>query len=65
MANTKNSVKQARLDYFLTSSSMIDLIYKSEIKPGYLSNHSSITLEIIKNKFILGKFNNDLMKDDF
>ena len=64
----RNPVKQARLDYFLTSSSMIDLIYKSEIKPGYLSDHSFITLEIIENKFTIGKgvwkFNNDLLKDE-
>ena len=51
----RNPVKQARLDYFLTSSSMIDLIYKSEIKPGYLSDHSFITLEFIENKFTIGK----------
>ena len=47
---------------------MIDLIYKSEIKPGYVSDHSFITLEIIENKFTIGKdvwkFNNDLLKDE-
>ena len=47
---------------------MIDLTYKYEIKTGYLSDHSFITLEIIENKFTIGKgvwkFNNDFLKDE-
>ena len=45
--------RQARLDVFLTS--MMDLIHKTHITLRYLSDHSSITLEIIENKFLIGK----------
>ena len=46
---------------------MIELINKCEIKPGYKSDHSFIALEIIQNKFTIGKgiwkFNNNLLKN--
>ena len=48
---SRNPLKQARLDFFLTSDTIIDLINKCEIKPGYKSDHSFIALEIIQNKF--------------
>ena len=48
-----NPLKQAFLDYFLTSSSLTDLINKSEVKPGYQSDHSFITLEIIETNLWL------------
>ena len=46
-----NSVKQARLDYFLISSQMSNMIKSCSIKAGYHSDHSIIELEIILNKF--------------
>ena len=36
----KNPLKQARLDYFLTSHTMIDMIDSCNIKPSYRSDHS-------------------------
>ena len=64
---TRNPVKQARLDFFLISNSMIDLVNSTEIKPGYQSDHSIIVLEIIQSKFAVGKgvwkFNNSLLKN--
>ena len=63
----KNPVKQARLDYFITSRSFVDLISSSRIIPGYKSDHSILELNIIINKFVRGrgiwKFNCDLLKD--
>ena len=51
----KNPVKQARLDYFLISLSMIDIIHKCDIKPGYLSDHSFLEMHITINPFKRGK----------
>ena len=62
-----NPLKQARLD-FLTSDAMADLINKCEIKLGCRSDHSIISIEIIQNKFTIGKgvwkFNNNLLKNE-
>ena len=64
---TRNPVKQARLDFFLVSNSMIDLINQCYIKAGYQSDHSIVFLEIAENKFQIGKgiwkFNNSLLKN--
>ena len=63
----RNPIKQARLDYFLISNQMSNIIKSCNIKAGYRSDHSIIELEIILNKFIRGKglwkFNNSLLKD--
>ena len=63
----RNPLKQARLDYFLTSNSLLDLITDCQIRPGYRSDHSMIELNIQLNKFTLGKgvwkFNNSLLKN--
>ena len=63
----KNSVKQARLDFFLASSNILDIVNKSEIKIGYRSDHSVIELNILLNKFTSGKgiwkFNNNHLKN--
>ena len=44
------------------------MIIKCDIKPGYKSDHSFITLEIIQNKFTIGKviwkFNNNLFRNE-
>ena len=61
----KNPFKQARLDYFLTSNTLTDLIDNCEIQPGYRSDHSIVKLEITTNHFTIGrgtwKFNNSLL----
>ena len=61
----KNPVKQARLDYFLVSSSTIDIINSCNIRPGYRSDHSILEMHITINPFKRGKgiwkFNNNLL----
>ena len=42
----KSALKQARLDYFLTSNIMVDMIDSCDIKLSYCSNHSIIDLFI-------------------
>ena len=63
----RNPIKQARLDYFLISNQMSNIIKSCNIKAGYRFDHLIIELEIILNKFIRGKglwkFNNSLLKD--
>ena len=46
-----NDNKQSRLDFFLVSSSLLPYIKKADIKPGFCSDHSSITLEIDFSQF--------------
>ena len=62
-----NQNKQSRLDFFLVSSSLLPYVKKAEIIPGFLSDHSSITLEIDFSQFTRGKgfwkFNSSLLKD--
>ena len=62
----KNPRKQARLDFFLITSHMIDIIHKANIRPGYRSDHSVTEIEIVLNRFKRGrgiwKFNNSLLK---
>ena len=40
----QNPIKQARLDYFIGSRTLLDLITKCNISAGYRSDHSSIEL---------------------
>ena len=64
----KNPLKQARLDLFLTSSFMTDILEKIDIKPGYRSDHSIVTMTLVLNSFERGpgtwKFNTTLLKDE-
>ena len=63
----KNPIKLARLDYFITSESLSDIVTNTDIIPGYKTDHSIITLEIKLNNFIRGrgtwKFNCCLLRD--
>ena len=63
----KTPKKYARLDYFISSGPLLDLISDSKIKPGYRSDHSRIELKIVINSFTKGpglwKFNCSLLKD--
>ena len=63
----KKPLKQARLDYYLVSDNMIDIIKNCNIKPGYRSDHSIIELNIVLCKFKQGKgvwkFNCSLLKN--
>ena len=62
----RNPIKQARLDYFLISQTLADLITNCNIKPGYRSDHSRVDLDIMLNTFSQGrgvwKFNCSLLK---
>ena len=63
-----NPVRQSRIDYWLISSSLINMVSDCDIQPSYKSDHSLITLE-----FRIGpatergpgmwKFNVSLLKD--
>ena len=63
----RNPVKQARLDYFLASNTLLDLVHQCEILPGYRTDHSVIKLEIFITKFKHGKglwkFNTSLLNN--
>ena len=62
----RNPIKQARLDFFLVTSTMSDIVTKCDIKPSYRSDHSILELSFILNNFTLGKgiwkFNNSLLE---
>ena len=62
----RNPVKQARLDLFLASSNILDIINTCEIRASYRSDHSMIELDLTINKFKQGKglwkFNNSLLE---
>ena len=63
----KNPIKQARLDYFIGSQTLLDLVTQVDIKPGYKTDHSLITLSLNLVNFSRGpgvwKFNTSLLKD--
>ena len=63
----QNPIKQARLDYFIGSRTLLDLITKCNISAGYRSDHSSIELILKLSEFKRGKgiwkFNCSLLKD--
>ena len=47
----QNPIKQARLDYFIGSQTMLDLIIKCNISAGYRSDYSSIEVLLKLNQF--------------
>ena len=51
----RNPIKQARLDYFLVSETLTDLLQDCHIKPGYRSDHSRVDIDIILDTFKQGK----------
>ena len=63
----KNPVKQARLDYFLTSRTMTDLVASCSIQPSYRSDHCILEMTISISDFVTGrgtwKLNNSLLKN--
>ena len=63
----RNPIKHARLDFFLTSDTMTDIVKTCDIGVAYRSDHSMIELELFVNKFTVGKgtwkFNNSLLKN--
>ena len=63
----KTPIKQARLDFFLTSENLCNCIENIQTKAGYRSDHSVVVLELKFNTFTKGKglwkFSNHLLKD--
>ena len=63
----KTPFKQARLDFFLFSESLLPNLRKCTIESSYRSDHSMVVLELEFNPFIRGKglwkFNNSLLYD--
>ena len=60
-------LQQSRLDFFLISDLLSTFVTNADIKVGYRTDHSMITLTLTlgkesKNK-LLWKFNNSLLKD--
>ena len=64
----RNKLKQARLDYFIVSSSFTHLTISTDIKPGYRTDHSMLELNFEINNFRRGrgtwKLNTSLLKDN-
>ena len=60
-------MKQARLDYFIVSKNLTDLIQSCTIKLSYRIDNSAIELKLILDKFEKGKgiwrFNCGLLKN--
>ena len=63
----KTPLKQARLDFFLSSGPLFSSLDDSKISPGYRSDYSLISITVDINKSTAGhsycKFNNSLLKD--
>lgn len=64
---SKPSWQASRIDFFLVSNSMLNMVHKVNILAGFRSDHSSITLELrIANEVKRGKgvwkFNNSLLR---
>jgi len=64
-----NPLKQARLDFFLISSELLNLIDYADILPGYRTDHSMVIIGLNKcNSITRGrgswKLNNDLLKEE-
>ena len=61
----KNPFRQARLDFFLFTESMLTNLKNCTIDPSYRSDHSMIILSLVFNPFNKGKglwkFNNSLL----
>ena len=62
-----NSTKQARLDYFLISETLVYETKSVSTKASYRSDHSPVVLELKTSTFVHGrsfwKFNNSLLYD--
>ena len=62
-----NTIKQARLDYFLISEMLMADVSSIDVLPSYRSDHSPVLLSFKKESFVrdrpFWKFNNSLLKD--
>ena len=66
--NTGQVIKQARLDYFIVSRSLIPNISETSIMPGYRTDHAIVTLKICVGSQKRGKgffkLNNTLLQNE-
>jgi exonuclease III len=64
----ENPVKQARLDFFLISSELLNIVDFVDIQPGYRTDHSAVVLHLRLDNIKPGKgtwkFNNSLLTED-
>lgn len=64
----RNPLKQARLDYFLTSETIMQFVQQSKIESSYRSDHSIVTLLLnltgIEHGKSYWKHNNSLLTDE-
>ena len=64
----KNPIKMSRLDFFLVSSDIMNLLSDITIKPGYRSDHSFVSLSLKCSEGIRGKgfwkFNISLLENN-
>ena len=62
-----NPIKQERLDYFISTSSLTCLVSNIDIQAGYKSDHSVILMSLLINNIKRGrgiwKLNTNLLKD--
>lgn len=62
-----NPTKKARLDFFLISEELSNLVESTSIGPGYRTDHSCISIALRLTNFKRGpglwRFNNSLLKD--
>ena len=62
-----NPLKQARLDFFLISNSLLNMVQANDILASYKSDHSPVVLSLKLDNFTHGKglwkFNNSLLHD--
>lgn len=63
----KSPLKQSRLDLFLVTESIMNLVKTSKIETGYKSDHSMVTISLAMDNFEHGrplwKHNNSLLAD--
>lgn len=63
----QNPFQQARLDFFLISSELLNITESSEINPGYRTDHSMVVISLKQEIITPGKgswkFNNSLLQD--
>ena len=50
----KNSIKHARLAYFIVLSSLTDIITDIDIKAGYHTDHSLLMMSLLVSNFTCG-----------
>lgn len=64
----RNPVKQARLDYIISSNTLLDIVKSCDILPSYRSDHSPVKINIMINKFVRGRgvfrMNTELLKNE-